>query len=194
MKNEESIVFKIFKEASFTKKEIDFIERIFQKITLKKGDVLLKPNNLVNNQYYISEGCLIAYFVEKTGKEHTVQFAIKDWWISDYTAYFTSEKSIMSIECIQDATIYEVTKENMERLYATIPKLETFFRLKLEKAFASFQKRILGYLSKSATERYKIFREKYPNIEQSVKNYHIASYLGITTESLSRIRKIILNK
>mgnify|MGYP005989668543 FL=1 len=194
MKNEESIVFKIFKEASFTKKEIDFIERIFQKITLKKGDVLLKPNNLVNNQYYISEGCLRAYFVEKTGKEHTVQFAIKDWWISDYTAYFTSEKSIMSIECIQDATIYEVTKENMERLYATIPKLETFFRLKLEKAFASFQKRILGYLSKSATERYKIFREKYPNIEQSVKNYHIASYLGITTESLSRIRKIILNK
>lgn len=194
MKNEESIVFKIFKEASFTKKEIDFIERIFQKITLKKGDVLLKPNNLVNNQYYISEGCLRAYFVEKTGKEHTVQFAIKDWWISDYTAYFTSEKSIMSIECIQDATIYEVTKENMERLYVTIPKLETFFRLKLEKAFASFQKRILGYLSKSATERYKIFREKYPNIEQSVKNYHIASYLGITTESLSRIRKIILNK
>ena len=194
MKNENSIVLKIFKEAVFSKKEVLFIESIFQKITLKKGDVLLNPNNSVNNQYYISEGCLRAYFVEKSGKEHTVQFAIKDWWISDYTAYFTSEKSIMSIECIQDAIIYEVSKENMENLYETIPRLEKFFRKKLEKAFASFQKRILGYLSKSATERYKIFIDKYPNIEQSVKNYHIASYLGITTESLSRIRKILHNK
>jgi CRP-like cAMP-binding protein len=194
MEKEKSIVTEIFKDTSFSKKEIIFIESIFQKTTLKKGDLLLNPNAFINNQYYISEGCLRAYFVGKDAKEHTVQFAIKDWWISDYTAYFTEEKSIMSIECIQDAIIYKVSKKNMECLYATIPRLETFFRKKLEKAFASFQKRILVYLSQPAIERYRIFISKYPNIEQSVKNYHIASYLGVTTESLSRIRKILLKK
>lgn len=184
----------MFKNISLSQNETDFINSKFKKITLKKGDVLLTPNTFVNNQYYISSGCLRSYFVQKSGKEHTVQFAIKDWWISDYPAFFTSGKSIMSIECIQDATIYEISRENMEILYATIPDLETFFRLKLESAFASFQRRILGYLSQSALERYLTFTNSYPNIQKSVKNYHIASYLGITTESLSRIRKILSKK
>ena len=194
MNNKNSIVSEIFKNISFSQKEVDFINSKFKKITLKKGDILLCPNVFVSNQYFISKGCLRAFFVEKSGKEHTVQFAVKDWWISDYTSFFTDEKSIMSIECIQDATIYEVSKSSMESLYTTIPRLETFFRKKLEKAFASFQKRILGYLSQSAMERYLLFITSYPNIEQSVKNYHIASYLGITSESLSRIRKILINK
>lgn len=189
MEKEKLFITKIFKDISFTEKEILLIERIFNKTTLKKGDFLLKPNTSVNKQCYIIEGCLRAFYVDKLGKEHTVQFAVKDWWISDYTAYFTSEKSIMSIECIQDAIIYEVSKEDLECLYRTIPRLESFFRIKLEKAFASFQKRILGYLSLSAKERYLTFISNYPNIEKRVKNYHIASYLGITTESLSRLRK-----
>ena len=82
----------------------------------------------------------------------------------------------------------------MEALYDEVPRLERFFRKKLENGFASFQKRILANLSQSAKERYIAFRTDYPNIEKSVKNYHIASYLGITTESLSRIRKEIANQ
>ncbi|CAM1357483.1 Crp/Fnr family transcriptional regulator [Tenacibaculum halocynthiae] len=127
-------------------------------------------------------------------KEHTIQFAIEDWWISDYTAFFTTSKAIMTIDCIQDAVVYKISKESMESLYTVIPKLETFFRRKMEGAFSSFQKRILGALSQTAKERYITFIEAYPNIEISVKNYHIASYLGITTESLSRIRKEIAEK
>jgi CRP-like cAMP-binding protein len=122
-------------------------------------------------------------------KEHTLQFAIKDWWISDYTAFFTSTKALIIIECIQDAVIYKISQENMESLYVEIPQLETFFRKKMEKSFDAFQHRILSSLSQSAKDRYISFISTYPNIEQSVKNYHIASYLGITTESLSRIRK-----
>lgn len=189
MNTVKSVILTLNTNISFSKKEIDFIDSNFKKIILKKGDILLAPNAFVDSQYYITSGCLRSYFVKKSGKEHTVQFAIKDWWISDYTAYFTSEKSILSIECIQDATIHEISKENMEALYISFPELETFFRKKLENAFASFQRRILGYLSQSAKERYETFINKYPNIEQSIKNYHIASYLGITTESLSRIRK-----
>ena len=181
----------IFKNISFSKEDVDFVNAKFERIFLKKGDFLLQPNIHATNQYYVLNGCLRSFFVNSLGKDHTTQFAIEDWWISDYTSFFTSEKAVMSIECIQDAEIYKLSREDMNILCKAIPEIETFYRMKMEKAFASFQKRILDYLSLSATERYLGFLKSYPKIEQCVKNYHIASYLGITTESLSRIRKSI---
>ncbi len=186
-----SILSNIFKDVSFSSDEKKSIESKLEKLTLKKGTTILKAGDLVTNQYYVFDGCLRTYFIDNSGKEHTLQFAINDWWISDYTAFFTSTKAIMHIETIQNATLYKISKENMEILYKEIPQVETFFRKKMERAFTSFQKRILASLSQSAKERYLSFITTYPNIEQNVKNFHIASYLGITTESLSRIRKEI---
>ena len=191
MNIENSIILEIFKGISFSKKEMNLIESKLKKLKLNKGTTILKADDKVNNQYYVYNGCLRTYFIDKTGKEHTLQFAINDWWISDYTAFFTASKAIMYIETIQEATLYEISKKSMEDLFVEIPQLETFFRKKMERAFASFQKRILASLAQSAKERYVSFISTYPNIEQAVKNYHIASYLGITTESLSRIRKEI---
>lgn len=191
MNIEDSIILEIFKGISFSKKEMNLIESKLKKLKLKKGTTILKAGDKVNNQYYVYNGCLRTYFIDKSGKEHTLQFAINDWWISDYTAFFTASKAIMYIETIQDATLYEISKKSMEDLFVEIPQLETFFRKKMERAFASFQNRILANLAQSAKERYVSFISTYPNIEQAVKNYHIASYLGITTESLSRIRKEI---
>ncbi len=192
MKSNNSIALEIFKNISLSKKEIDFIDSKFEKISLTKGDVLLSSDTHVTNQYYVFSGCLRSFFVNSLGKDHTTQFAVKDWWISDYISFFTEEKSVMTIECLQDAQIYRLSRKDMNSLCEEIPKIETFFRNKMEKAFASFQKRILEYLSLTAKERYIKFITTYPEIEQRVKNYHIASYLGITTESLSRIRKIII--
>jgi|TARA_B110000091_G_scaffold157759_1_gene168111 CRP-like cAMP-binding protein len=194
MNIENSIISDIFKDIFFSKKEINILESKLEKINLKKGDFLLKADTIVYDQYFVYNGCLRTYFIDKSAKEHTLQFAIKDWWISDYTAYFTNTKSIMSIECIQNATIYKISREDIESLFLEMPKLETFFRKKMEGAFSSFQKRILGSLYQSAKERYTSFIHTYPNIEQSIKNYHVASYLGVTTESLSRIRKEITQK
>jgi len=193
MNIENSIILEIFKGIPFSKKEVTLIESKLEKLNLKKGTTLLKANDQVNNQYYVCDGCLRTYFIDKSGKEHTVQFAINDWWISDYTAFFTASKATMHIETIQQATLYRISKKSMEDLFVEIPPLETFFRKKMESAFASFQKRILAGLAQSAKEKYVSFISTYPNIEQSVKNYHIASYLGITTETLSRIRKEITN-
>jgi len=189
VRSDNSKIKEIFKDISFTEDEIEIIESIFQKVNVKKGAILLNAGDVVNEQYYILDGCLRSYHIDSHGKEHTVQFGIKDWWISDYTAFFTSEKSIMTIEVIQDATLYRITDKDKDFLYKEIPKIDRFFRIKLERAFAAFQKRILASLSQTATERYLNFIKTLPNIEKSIKNYHIASYLGITTESLSRIRK-----
>ena len=194
MNFENSIISEIFKGFFFSEKEGNSIEGKLKKLNLKKGITLLKVDETVINQYYIYSGCLRTYFIDKSGKEHTLQFAINDWWISDYTAFFNTTKAIMYIETIQDATLYKISRKNMEDLFLEIPQLETFFRKKMEKAFTSFQKRILSSLAQSAKERYLTFINTYPNIEQSVKNYHIASYLGITTESLSRIRKELANE
>lgn len=189
MINNDSIIKQIFKDLSFNSDEIKIIESVFKKLIIKKGTILLNAGDIVDTQYYILEGCLRAYHIDTLGKEHTIQFGIKDWWISDYTAFFSNENAIMTIEAIQDSTIYAISKEGKDKLYNQIPKIDKFFRIKLEKAFATFQKRILANLAKPAKERYIDFITTYPYIEKSIKNYHIASYLGITTESLSRIRK-----
>ncbi|PQJ32748.1 hypothetical protein BST92_12825 [Nonlabens arenilitoris] len=186
-----SIISQIFKDTVLSQNESRMIDEKMERMLLKKGSSLLQAHDTVFHQYYVDQGCLRTYFIDTAGKEHTIQFAINDWWISDYTAFFNTGKSIMNIETIQDTIVYKISRSNMEELLKEIPQLETFFRKKMEGAFASFQKRILASLSQTAKERYLSFITTYPNIEQSVKNYHIASYLGITTESLSRIRKEI---
>lgn len=189
MSSEVSVINTVFKELSFSSEEMQLIERSFEKLHLPKNSLLQEAGKYVYDQYYVADGCLRTYFIDPEGKEHTVQFAIADWWISDYTAFFNSSIALMHIESIQDSILYKISKNDMEKLYVAIPRLESFFRKKMERAFASFQKRIISSLSQSAPQRYLDFINTYPNIEQSVKNYHIASYLGITTQSLSRIRK-----
>ncbi|RKE92223.1 Crp/Fnr family transcriptional regulator [Ichthyenterobacterium magnum] len=189
MQSDNSIIKEIFKGLSFSNEEIKIIESVFFKEVYKKGTVLLKAGDYVDKQYYILEGCLRSYHIDNHGREYTVQFGIKDWWMSDYTAFFSTSKAIMNIEVLKNATLYRLTKEHKEYLYTKIPRIESFFRKKLERAFAAFQERILSSLSQPASKRYINFIKTYPNIEKSIKNYHIASYLGITTESLSRIRK-----
>ena len=105
MQHEIAIPTTIFKNVTFTTNETALITSKLEKIELPKGNVLLKAGDWVAHQYYVHQGCLRTFFIDASGKEHTMQFAIHDWWISDYTAFFTSGKAIMHIEVIQEATI-----------------------------------------------------------------------------------------
>ena len=111
MNFENSIISEIFKGFFFSEKEGNSIEGKLKKLNLKKGTTLLKVDETVINQYYVYSGCLRTYFIDKSGKEHTLQFAINDWWISDYTAFFNTTKAIMYIETIQDATLYKISRK-----------------------------------------------------------------------------------
>lgn len=191
MRSDNSKIKEIFKTLDFTQREIKIIENVFHKMILKKGEILLQPGDTVDSHYYILEGCLRTFHVDSQGKEYTIQFGIKDWWISDYTAFFTGDKAIMTVEALADSIIYRINRKDKEELYEQIPKIDRFFRIKLERAFSAFQKRILSGISQSASDRYLNFMKTFSETEKYLKNYHIASYLGITTESLSRIRKEI---
>ena len=164
--------------------------KYFDELQFARRDLVIKSGQQVECQYFVIEGCLRTYYLDEHDKEHTVQFAIENWWASDFISYYTGSESIMNVECIEDSRLLCITKDDLNSLFEEVPALEHFFRKQLENAFVAFQKRILANLHKTAEERYDDFIASYPNIEQRVKNYQIASYLGITAESLSRIRKL----
>lgn len=184
-----SVLREIFPSGDFSHEELQNIGATLSRKTLAKGELLIQRGQTVYDTHFVYSGCLRTYYVDDAGKDHTLQFAIRDWWISDYTALFGGDKALMTIECIQESTVFKLSRQRMVELYAEIPRFETYFRKKLERRFVAHQKRTLGYLSQTPKERYLSFIQRYPNIDKLVKNYHIASYLGITAESLSRIRK-----
>lgn len=161
---------------------------IARKKNVSKKDILIRQGQVVNKTYFVTEGCLRSYCIDKEGKEHTLQFAIREWWISDFIALFNNEPASLTIEGITDARVIEFAKKDLDNSFHLFPEFEPFQRRNLERHVVSLHKRILNQLQLSASERYDLFLAQYPNIERHVPNYHIASYLGITQQSLSRIR------
>jgi CRP-like cAMP-binding protein len=156
--------------------------------TFHKGDALIRQGQHVSKTYFVNSGCLRSYCLDKNGKEHTLQFAVRDWWISDFIAIYNHEPATLTVECITDCQVIEFGTKELDRIYAPYPAFETFQRKNLERHVVSLHKRILNQLQLTAQERYDLFLSQYPDIEQHIPNYHIASYLGITQQSLSRIR------
>ena len=167
----------------------NLINSLSKNLVLKKGTQLIKPNQSVTKTYFVIKGCLRSFTFDKDGKEHTLQFAVKNDWISDYIAIFNNETSTQTIECISDCNVIEVSiHDGIENLFSKLPEIETLHRKNLQRHIVSLQKRILNQLQLSSHERYTQFKKHYPNIEKYALKNHIASYLGITPQSLSRIR------
>ncbi len=165
-----------------------YIYTIAKEKTVLKGDILIRQGETVNKTYFVTDGCLRSFCMDKDGKEHTLQFAIKDWWISDFMAIYNHEPASLAVECITNSTVIEFNAKQLNEIYSQYPAFEAFQRKNLERHVVSLHKRILNQLQLTALERYNLFLEQYTDIEQHTPNYHIASYLGITQQSLSRIR------
>jgi CRP-like cAMP-binding protein len=165
-----------------------FLYSISKEYSLAKGDVLIRQGQVVKNTFFVTAGCLRSYCIDKSGKEHTLQFAIKNWWISDYIAIHTDELATLTVECLTASNIIAFNAKELDEIHTRFPEFESYQRHNLERHVVSLHKRILNQLQLSAPERYDLFLKQYHDIEQYTRNYHIASYLGITQESLSRIR------
>jgi CRP-like cAMP-binding protein len=179
---------KIKKSTSLSPKAEKYLISISKEKEMPKGELLIRQGQNVKNTYYVIDGCIRSYCVDKNGKEHTLHFAAKDWWISDFIAIYTDELATLYVECISDSKVIEFKAKELEDIYAVFPEFEAFQRKNLERHVVRLHKRILNQLQLTALERYELFLEQYPDIEQFTPNYHIASYLGITQQSLSRIR------
>ncbi len=184
----EELINKIKSRIHLSAKAEAYFYSISKEIFFSKDSSLIRQGQTVNKIYLVTDGCLRSYCTDINGREHTLQFAIKNWWISDYIAIHNNEGATLTIECLTDSTIIEFNAKDLEEMLTLFPEYEAFQRYILERHVVSLQKRILNQLQLSASERYDLFLEQYPDIEKHTRNYHIASYLGITQESLSRIR------
>ena len=184
----EHFINKIKSSLDLTSEAEEFLYSISKEKTISKGEVLIRQGQTVKKTYFVLDGCLRSFCTDKSGKEHTLQFAIKDWWISDFIAIYNNEYATLTVECIKESKVIEFNASKLNNIYAQFPEFEAFQRKNLEQHVVSLHKRILNQLQLTARERYDLFVEQYKDIEQYTPNYHIASYLGITQQSLSRIR------
>ena len=166
----------------------EYILSISIQKSLEKGDKLIKQGNKVDSIYFIEEGCMRSFSTHKNGKEATLCFGIKNSLISDFRTIDNNQSSQLSVECVKKASIIQLKSVDFYRALEKFPELDLVHRKHLELRVSDLEKRILSQLMLPASTRYEKFLKHYSDIEPLVPNYCIASFLGMTQESLSRIR------
>ncbi len=169
-----------------TDQEFDYIISHFTRKKLKKHQFLIQEGDNVTNDFFVVKGLLKAYHVDREGKEYIMQFAMEDWWVTDYQAYFSQSKATLNIDCIEDVEILCLSLHNRDKICTDLHKIEHFFRRKSNMGYVALQRRILSMLNSNAKDRYEQLLFKYPNLFQRVPKTLIASYLGVSRETLSR--------
>lgn len=177
-----------------TDEEFNICTKFFIFKKLKKHQFLLNEGDVCKYLEFVNSGCLRQYTIDNKGTEHIIQFAIEDWWISDPYSFISGLSAIYNIDALQDSEVLLLERSAREELLDSCPKMERFFRLLIEANHVATQQRIADSLSASAEERYLKFIKTYPKLLEQIPQNHIASYLGITPQSLSRIRKELSQK
>jgi CRP-like cAMP-binding protein len=151
--------------------------------------VLLSRGEICRNMAYVVEGCIKVFNVDDDGVEHIVKFAPEDWWAFDIESFAMGTPCSYGIETIEASRTLNISKEDMEMLYERIPKFERFSRILFQNSYIALQRRVEQSLSMEASERYAQFRKKYPGLELRIPQKLVASYLGVTPEFLSSMRR-----
>ena len=173
--------------------EKSIVKEVFKERRVKRRQFILQEGEVCKLNTFVVTGCFKMYLVDDKGKEHNLQFAIENWWIGDIGSFHSERPSRLYIEALENSIILQIKKEDQLRLFIEYPKFNRIFRVLTENALVSSQRRILQNISSSAEERYLDFLERYPHFFNRISNVQIASYLGVTPEFLSKIRKNIAN-
>jgi len=182
------------KHAHITEEQFKVIEKVMDKKLVKKKKDLLAAGEVSRYIYFVEKGCLRSYIVDKDGIEQVMQLVTEEHWIGDLYSFVTQMHGTITIEAIEDTEVLMLSYTDLEILYDEIPALERFFRKLIQRAYVAVQQRLNSAYSASAEERYRELIRLRPEIAKRVPLIYIASYLGITPESLSRIRKSMFSK
>jgi CRP-like cAMP-binding protein len=188
------IVFDILRKNIEAKVEIcdqdfDDIIKYFTFKKLRKKQFFLNQGDVCSHLVFVNSGCLRSYLIDEKGQERIIQFAIEDSWISNMTSMMSGEPSLLDIDAMEDSELLIISKGNREELFQKVPKFESYFRILHQQSFIEQQKRITSAIIHSANEKYMDFIDRYPKLCNRVPQHMIASYLGISPETLSRSRK-----
>ena len=174
--------------------EKSVVEETFLERRVRRRQFILHEGDVCTHNTFVVEGCFRMYMVDDKGKEHNLQFAIENWWIGDIGSFHSEEPSKLYIEALENSVILQIKKEDQLKLFVDYPKFNHIFRVFTENALVSAQRRILQNISSTAEERYLDFAQRYPHLFNRISNVQIASYIGVTPEFLSKIRKEITSR
>ena len=180
---------KLDEKIQLTEEEKELSKSFFTPKKLRKRQYFLQEGDVCKYTAFVEKGMLRLYTINEKGSEHVMQFAFEGWWIADQFSFLTGEPAIYNIDALEDSELLLISKQAEEQLLQKIPKFERYFRLLLQNSLIATQRRLVGSLSQTAEERYTQLIETCPTIPQRVPQHMMASFLGITPETLSRIRK-----
>lgn len=186
------IVNTIRKHVQLSKQEEDYFLSLLKTKKLKKKEFLMHENDVHVFTAFVTQGCLRSYSIDRNGFEHILQFAPSGWWISDLYSLLTQSPGKLNIDALEDTNMFLLYRTDQEMLFEKYPKFERFFRIITENSIAVNQYRLLDYMGLSAEQRYLSFCKHYPNLIQSLAQKHVAAYIGVTPEFLSKMKSDLL--
>lgn len=185
----ESLVECIREKVELSATDAETLKSFFIPKKVRKRQYVLNAGDVCQYITFVEQGMLRSFTVDEDGHEHVVQFAIEGWWISDVGSFVSGKEALYNIEALEDSALLHLTKTGMEDLLTEIPVMERFFRLLMQNNIVALQRRVIAYMSLSAEEKYLKLMEVAPDVMQRASQQHIASYLSMTPETLSRVRK-----
>lgn len=177
-----------------TEEEFSFCKTLFLPKKLRKKQYLLQDGDVAKYTAFVEKGLLRTYSVDEKGNEHILQFSQEGWWVSDLYSFLTNEPSLYQIEAMEECELLLISKSSWDLLLEKVPAFERYFRILIQNSLIVTQRRLMGTLSETAEQKYTKFLQSYPDCTQRVPQHMIASYLGITRETLSRIRSQIASR
>ncbi|GAB2583391.1 Crp/Fnr family transcriptional regulator [Spirosoma areae] len=187
--NTEPIIAHINRYVDLNDGDATLIRAALRSKHLKRKEWLLRAGEVSTDESFIVKGCFRTIVTNQDGFEHVLFFSVENWWAADMASFLTQTPATLSIQALEDSDILQLNKSQFDALNAQVVQFVQYFRVLLQNAFVAQQRRIVQNLSLTAQQRYETFLATYPALEQRVAQKEIASYLGITPEFLSMIRR-----
>lgn len=178
----------ISEKVSLTEEEFEFCKTLFLPKKLRKRQYLLQAGDICKYTAFVERGVLRSYIIDEKGNDRILQFAFEGWWMADLYSFLTHEPSQFNMDAIEDCELLLINEQSWNIMLDRIPALERYFRILIQNNLIATQRRLMGALSETAEEKYLKLMDTFPGCIQRVPQHMIASYLGITRETLSRVR------
>jgi CRP-like cAMP-binding protein len=184
----------VSRHISLNKEEVSYFTGLLKHKELRRRDFLLEEGAIAKHINFIHSGALKAYYLDIKSDENIIMLAVDDWWITDMYSFASGNPAMQYISAIEDSVIFQLQKNDFDELLVKIPPFERFFRILMQNAYIREQLRVIQNLSMPAEERYLNFLKKHPHLVQRVTQKQIASYIGVSPEFLSAMRKRLQKK
>ena len=182
----------IKKRISVTDEQLELITSSYTPTTVKRKNFVLRAGEICHFEGFVKKGSFKIFYLTPNGEEHILYFAIEEWWISDIASFNDQEPAQLYIQALEDSEILVISRKQKERLFNSCPQVERLFRIMSQRSQVASQHRIIAALGFTAQERYLDFIKRYPKIYPRISNLQLASYIGVSQEFLSRMKRQIL--